>query len=354
MNKLISSILAKVKTIKSRQLAYDTEVVVERLNVPWAMDISEDGIIYFTERPGRVRVIANGNLNPEPLITLGSPFISQGEGGLTGIALDPNFSQNKYIYVMHTYLEGDDTFNRVIRLIENDNRATIDKVIIDKIPGGRIHNGGRIKIGPDQKLYIATGDAGNSSLAQDINSLAGKILRIELDGSIPSDNPIPNSPVYSLGHRNPQGLTWNSNSIMYESEHGASAHDEINIIQPGANYGWPIVQGDEESAEITTQKPLIHSERDTWAPSGIAFINEGPWKGKLLVTNLRGQQLLVISLSRRGITVTNVEALLINEYGRLRDVIQGKDGSIYITTSNRDGRGNPVPTDDRIIKIIPK
>lgn len=339
---------------KSRQLDYGVEVIAEKLSVPWAIDISKEGKIYFTERPGRVRVIENGKLNPEPLITLGSPFISEGEGGLMGIALDQNFSQNHYIYVMHTYMESNQIYNRVIRLVENNNKASIDKIILDKIPGGRIHNGGRIKIGPDKKLYITTGDAGNSNLAQDPKSTAGKILRINLDGSIPSDNPISGSSVYSLGHRNPQGLAWNSKNILFESEHGQSAHDEINIIEPGANYGWPLVQGDEDLTNIKLKKPLIHSGEETWAPSGIVFINQGARKDNLLVATLRGQKLLVMSLNESGTKVTNVEALFENKYGRLREVIVGQDGAIYISTSNRDGRGNPAINDDRIIRIVLK
>ena len=271
-----------------------------------------------------------------------------------GIALDPDFSQNNYLYVMHTYTEDNQIYNRVVRLVINENIASIDRVLIDKIPGGQIHNGGRIKIGPDQNLYITTGDAGNSALSQDPTSTAGKILRIKLDGSIPDDNPIVNSPIYSLGHRNPQGLAWNSNNVLYASDHGQSAHDEINIIQPGANYGWPLVQGDEETSGVTTQKPLIHSGEETWAPSGIAFVNQGPWQGNLLVANLRGQQLLDLSLNDNGTSVNNMEFWLKNQYGRLREVIQSKDGSIYISTSNRDGRGNPDLTDDKIIRLIPK
>jgi len=271
-----------------------------------------------------------------------------------GIALDPDFSQNHYLYVMHSYSESNRIYNRVVRLIENNNKAYIDKVLFDKIPGGQIHNGGRIKIGPDKKLYIATGDAGNSSLAQDLSSTAGKILRIELNGSIPKDNPFTNSPIYSFGHRNPQGLAWNSKNILYSSEHGQSAHDEINIINPGANYGWPLVQGDEDSTEVTVQKPLIHSGENTWAPSGITFVNQGPWQDKLLVATLRGQQLLSISLNEDGDVVESVESWFKNEYGRLREVVQGKDGSIYITTSNRDGRGNPDMNDDRIIRLVQK
>lgn len=344
----------KVKSITSRQFPYEIEVIAEKLNVPWAIDISNDGKIYFTERSGSIRIIEDGKINPQPLITFGAPFISQGEGGLMGIALDPNFSQNHYLYVMHSYEEGSKIYNRVVRLIERNNKASIDRIIIDNIPGSQFHNGGRIKIGPDKKLYITTGDAQNPQLAQDITSTAGKILRIELDGSIPRDNPFPNSPVYSLGHRNPQGLAWNSKNILYSSEHGQTAHDEINIIEPGANYGWPLVQGDEESTEILVQKPLIHSNEDTWAPSGIAFVNQGAWKYKLLVATLRGQQLLVISFNDNGTVVKNIESWFKNEYGRLREVVQGKDGSIYIATSNRDGRGNPDVSDDRIIRLIPR
>ena len=332
----------------------NNEIVAEKLNTPWAMAISDDGSIYFTEREGVLRVIRNGKLQSEPLLTLEPPFISQGEGGLMGIALDPDFSENHYIYVKYTYAEDSNIYNKVVRLIENNNKATVDKVIIDKIPGGQIHNGGRIKVGPDNKLYIATGDAGNPQLAQDKTSLAGKILRIELDGSIPSDNPFEGSPVYSLGHRNPQGLTWSPDGLLYASEHGQSAHDEINLIKAGSNYGWPIVQGDETSTDILSESPLIHSGETTWAPSGLTFITEGPLKGKLLVTNLRGSQLLVVSLSEDGTSVTELESLLEDTYGRIREVVQGNDGTIYISTSNRDGRGNPSPEDDRILRIVPE
>lgn len=344
----------KAKTSASRQFPYEIEVIAENLYVPWAIDISSEGKLYFTERSGTIRIIENGKLRVQPLITLRTPFVSEGEGGLMGIALDPNYSQNRYMYVMHSYTEGNRIYNRVVRLAESNNRASIDRVLLDKIPGERIHNGGRLKIGPDKKLYITTGDAGNPALAQDSSSTAGKILRIELDGSIPKDNPISNSTVYSLGHRNPQGLAWNSKNVLYASEHGQTAHDEINIIKPRANYGWPLVQGDETSTQVVTQKPLIQSGEVTWAPSGITFIDQGLWQGKLLVACLRGEQLLAISLNGNGTVVRNVESLFKNEYGRLREVIQGKDGSIYLTASNRDGRGNPRIADDKIIQIIPK
>jgi glucose/arabinose dehydrogenase len=350
MKRIISHFLRTI----SRQFPYEIKVIAENLYVPWAIAVSDEGKLYFTERSGTIRIIEGGILRLLPLITFPAPFVSQGEGGLLGIELDPNFTQNRYMYVMHTYSEGNQIYNRVVRLVENNNRASINRVLIDKIPGGRIHNGGRVKIGPDQKLYITTGDAGNAALAQNLQSTAGKILRIELDGRIPADNPFGNSPVYSLGHRNPQGLAWNSRNALYASEHGQTAHDEINIIKPGANYGWPLVQGNETSTEVKIQTPLIHSGEETWAPSGITFVNQGPWQGKLLVAALRGQQLLGMLLNGNGTVVRNTESWLKDEYGRLREVIQGKDGSIYLTTNNRDGRGTLHAGDDKIVRLIPK
>jgi len=333
---------------------YDIEIIATNLIVPWAIDISEVGKLYVTERTGSIWVIENGHFLPEPLITLEFPFVSQGEGGLMGIVLDLDFMKNHYIYVMHTYYEEGRLYNRVVRLLEKYDKATINQVIIDKIPGASIHNGGRIKIGPDQKLYITTGDAGDASLAQDRDSLAGKIIRINLDGTIPEDNPFGNSPVYSIGHRNPQGLSWGSDYILYESEHGPRARDEINIILPGANYGWPIVQGDAHSNRIAAQKPMIQSNEETWAPSGIAYLSQGTWKGNLLVGCLRGERLLAITLNNNGTEVVKLESWLVNSFGRFREVIQISDGSIYLTTSNRDGRGDPDAYDDKIIRLTPK
>lgn len=343
----------KINQVLSSVIPYDIEIIAENLYVPWAIAISQEGKLYFTERSGEIRVIENGSILPQPLVAFQPPFISSGEGGLMGIVLDPDFIQNRYMYVMHTYEEDNRIYNRVIRLVEENNNAFIDQVLIDRIPGARIHNGGRLKIGPDQNLYITTGDAGNSSLAQDLSSIAGKILRINLDGSIPNDNPFPGSPIYSYGHRNPEGIDWNINNILYASEHGQSAHDEINIIRPGANYGWPLVQGDEVLSGVDIQRPLIHSGDVTWAPSGITFVTQGTWEGRLLVANLRGEQLLMITLNEDGSNVLDVETIFRGQFGRLREALESNDGSIYLTTSNVDGRGNPDITDDKIIRLIP-
>jgi glucose/arabinose dehydrogenase len=342
---------------------YVMEVVADRLNVPWDMDIAPDGRIFFTERPGQIRVIEQGKLLQEPVYQFGDPFFSRSEAGLLGIALDRDFSNNHYLYVYHTHREGGQTKNRVLRMVEQNNKTVVDKVLIDHLPGELNHDGGRIKIGPDGMLYITAGDALDRPLAQNLSSLGGKILRIAPDGSIPPDNPFPGSPVYSLGHRNPQGLAWHPlTGKLFSAEHGNSAHDELNLIVPGANYGWPIVQGD--GIPLTTGEdvqpgegpftpPLVHSGTATWAPSGIAFITQGPWKGNLLVANLRGSQLLRVILKEDFQTVQSVVPLFKDEFGRIRNVYEAADGSIYIMTNNRDGRGNPRGDDDKIIRFRP-
>ncbi len=333
---------------------YDIEIVAVDLNVPWAIDISEDKRLYVTERTGSIWIMQNGDFLPEPLITFEPPFASQGEGGLMGLALDPDYLTNHYIYVMYSYLEDGRMYNRVVRLLEKDNKAVIDRILIDRIPGAGTHNGGRIKIGPDDKLYVTTGDAGSANLAQDINSLAGKILRINLDGSIPEDNPFEGSSVYSLGFRNPQGLAWNSDHILFASEHGQTGHDEINVVYPGANYGWPIVQGKEATDQIDVQMPLIESGNETWAPAGIAFADYGPWSGDLLVASLLGEELLSMTLNASNREVLQVGEWLNSQFGRLREVFQARDGSVYLTTSNMDRRRTPFPGDDKIIRLVPK
>jgi glucose/arabinose dehydrogenase len=342
--------VARQVTPAGDQVPYTHEIVAERLNVPWALAFAPDGRLFFTERPGTVRVIQQGRLLPNPVIAFPAPFVSEGEGGLLGIAVDPDFTVNHYLYVYHTYREQENVYNRVVRLRVEDNQASVDKVLLDRIPGGLIHNGGRLTIGPDRRLYITTGDAGVPERAQDLSSLAGKILRINLDGTIPADNPFRHSPVYSWGHRNPQGIAWSPEGSMYSSEHGAFAHDEINLIEPGANYGWPIIQGDEQAGGM--RAPILHSGETTWAPSGMAFAANGPWKGQLLVAQLRGEQILKIAFQPANPrSVQAAEAFYRNQFGRIRDVVQGQDGYLYMLTNNRDGRGEPKPGDDKIIRL---
>jgi len=275
-----------------------------------------------------------------------------------GIALDPNFEENHYIYLYYTYSEFIFTYNKVVRYTESDNKLYNEKILLDKIPGGAIHDGGRLKFGPDGKLYITTGEAGNPGLAQDLNSLGGKILRINSDGSIPDDNPF-QTPVYSYGHRNPQGLDWDPvTGKLVISEHGPSgergfAHDEVNVIEPGANYGWPKVIGDETKPELVS--PLLHTGDDTWAPSGATFYNSDnieEFENMFFIATLRGNHLRMLELDLSSNQVLSSEALF-SEFGRLRDASMGPDGNLYILTSNRDGRGTPASNDDRILRIVP-
>ncbi len=232
-----------------------------------------------------------------------------------------------------------------MRFREADKTLLDKEIIIDDIPVASIHNGGRIKFGPDGLLYITTGDASVPDLAQDRDSLAGKILRLKDDGTIPSDNPFPGSPVYSLGHRNPQGLAWDARGRLWVVEHGPSATDELNSIKPGANYGWPRIRGDETAPGL--ESPVLHSGQETWAPSGLAYFG-----GSLYFAGLRGQSLyqVVIEENER----VTLRRQLSGNFGRLRDVAVGPDNLFYLLTSNRDDRGVPTANDDQIIRVNPE
>ncbi|MBI2829812.1 MAG: PQQ-dependent sugar dehydrogenase [Chloroflexi bacterium] len=335
----------------------NVETVVTDLNVPWALDSAPDGRIFLTERGGQIRVIENGRLLAEPWLTLEVAVV--GEGGLMGLALDPQFAQNHFVYVAFTYRNAQGQLrNRLARLREDpaSKKGIFDKILLDGITGGSVHDGGRVKFGPDGKLYLTMGEAGNTQLAQDLTSLNGKILRLNPDGTIPPDNPIPNSPVYSYGHRNPQGLAWQPvTGRLYETEHGPSGlpggRDELNFIESGKNYGWPVISGDETREGM--QPPVQQSGlTETWAPSGMTLVRGGPWDGSLLFVGLRGETLYRVVLDRNNPRqVLSFERLLVGQFGRLRDVVQGPDGAIYILTNNRDGRGQPRAGDDRLLKL---
>jgi len=338
------------------ELGIEVQTVAENLKVPWAIAFAPDGRIFFTERGGELRVIENGFLNPIPIKLL---QVGKVEGGLLGVALDPDFENNHHLYLYYTYNDSP-IFNKVVRFTESENQLSDEVILLDKIPGAVYHDGGRLRFAPDGTLHITTGDATNAVLAQDINSLAGKILRINSDGSIPDDNPFENSPVYSYGHRNPQGLDWHPESAtLVISEHGPSgergfAHDEVNVILAGQNYGWPNVIGDETGEGFVN--PIIHTGDDTWAPSGASFYsshNIEDWYGKYLIATLRGNHLRILDLDLENNQVVSSKALLAGEFGRLRDASMGPDGNLYLLTSNQDGRGSPAPNDDRILRIIP-
>ena len=319
------------------------QVLAENLDVPWAIDIAEDGRLFFTERTGRIMAIdRNGSLLSDPVAYIN--VMQNSESGLLGLALHPNFTENHLLYVYHTYSNDSAVLNQVLMLTENDNKIVESKVIIDNIPAADRNDGGRIKFGPDGKLYVATGDARQPELAQDAGSLAGKILRLNSDGSIPEDNPFEGSPVYSYGHRNIQGLAWHPlTGDLYASEHGLEGNDEINLINPGTNYGWPIEDCNAEKFE----KPIV-CFNPAIAPAGMTFAvsNSLGYQNDILLATLKAQHIRLIDLE------SDAESNILTGFGRIRDVVEAPDGSLYVTTSNKDGRAVPTQDDDKILRII--
>ena len=352
---LVLSCIPFVFAQEYSDLGVKVEIVAENLKIPWSIAWAPDGTIFFTERDGHLRTVQDGIVSE----SIFSVDVGGVEGGLLGIALDPNFEDNHYIYLYYTYNDFLSTKNKVVRYVESNLSLSEDKILIDEIPGGPFHDGGRIKFGPDGKLYITTGDAGNVDLAQDKSSIAGKILRINSDGTIPGDNPFSDSPIYSIGHRNPQGLDWDDLGRLVATEHGPSgfygvAHDEINLIEPGLNYGWPDIIGSQTKEGLIT--PILNTGDDTWAPSGSDFYDGQKipeWNGKYFVATLRGTHLHMIEFDLENNKVISYEKLFDGEFGRLRDVATGPDGYLYILTSNKDGRGAPQLNDDKILRVVP-
>jgi glucose/arabinose dehydrogenase len=263
------------------------------------------------------------------------------------MAVHPEFQQNKWIYIYFTAQEGSKTINRIVRYSFDGSNFIKDRIILDDIPASANHNGGRLAFSPDGFLYVTTGDAEDAVLSQDVSSLAGKILRMRDDGSIPSDNPFGNA-VWAFGFRNPQGLAWDSQGRLWATDHGRSGArsglDELNLIEQGKNYGWPQIQGNQQKEGM--QAPVLQSGNETWAPAGAVFLN-----GSVFFGGLRGEALYEAKITGNKI---ELKTHLKNEFGRIRAVVSGPDGSLYISTSNRDGRGAPKEGDDKIIKIDPK
>lgn len=314
----------------------EPNVLAENLNIPWSITHADEGF-FITERRGTIVYIQDGELTRQE-VELDEALSDAGEAGLLGLALDPQFTDNNRAYAYYTYDESGGPVNRIVTLQLDDNVWQETAVLLDDIPGGRVHQGGRLKLGPDDFLYVTTGDAAIPEIAQDIDSLGGKILRLGLDGSIPEDNPDPDSYVYSYGHRNAQGLTFSSDHTLYASEHGDQANDEVNLIESGQNYGWPVIEGDEEQDGMVT--PLFTSgHEETWAPSGMAY-----YEGTLYVAGLRGRAIYAFDLESGDYQEK------ITGYGRIRDVFI-QDQQLYFITNNTDGRGDPDETDDKLYQV---
>ena len=325
----------------------EASVIATNLEVPWGFAFLPNGDALFTERDsGRLlRMDASGDI--EEVQTL--PTRGYGEGGSLGLAVSPDYKEDGYVYAYYTT----DQDNRVVRFRLGDE----PEPILTDIPFNTYHDGGRIAFGPDGMLYVATGDAGDPSNSQDRNSLGGKILRLMPDGSIPEDNPFPDNPAYSYGHRNVEGLAWDERGRLYASEFGLNAWDEVNLIMPGENYGWPEFEGDggEEAEAAGYVNPITVWPPSEASPSGVEILKNGvipQWEGDLFVAALRGERLWRLELGPDGNVIRRYQ-LLRGEVGRIRNVVQAPDGSLWVTTSNRDGRGTPDVSDDRIIRLGP-
>ena len=320
------------------------EVLATNLEKPRAISFGDDRI-FVTEKIGKIKVIQNDALLDEPLATLRTADVF--DGGLLGIETHPNFANNHYLYVYYTYEEDGNLWNKILRIKESQNKLEEADTIFDKIPGSKFSNGGVIKFGPDGKLYVGTGSVSDSMhLSQELESFAGKILRLNDDGSIPNDNPFGDSPVFSLGFRNPQGMAWDKSENLYVTDFGPTKNDEINIVYSGKNYGWPSQEcsgGGFEDA-IVCYDPSIE-------PGGIVIYSGGKFElgGHLIMASLRSSHLYQLEINEEGLVS---QKSILSGIGRIRDVIEGPDENLYVITSNTDGKGFPDSSDDKLLRII--
>jgi glucose/arabinose dehydrogenase len=339
----------------------DTVTIIQGLDTPWEILWGPDDHIWMTERPGRI-----SRVNPETgekFLLIQIPGVhEQSESGLLGMAIHPDFSTFSYVYVAYNYLAGNKIQLKIERYTYSEGILNSPLTLLDSINGNSNHNGCRLLIGKDEKLYITTGDAQNTSLSQNTESLSGKILRMNLDGLIPEDNPFPGSYIWSFGHRNPQGLIQVPAGIIYSSEHGPSNDDELNLIEKGRNYGWPDVEG---FCNLVTEHGFctdnnIREPLAAWTPTlavaGIDYYcgTEIPeWENSILMVSLKASRLVAMKLSQNGTSILSQQEYFNNWWGRLRDICITNDGRVFISTSNKDGRGVVKPGDDRIVEIRP-
>lgn len=321
------------------------EIVATNLEKPWSIDFSDERI-FISERTGKIRIIQSDQLLDKPLISLRVADVFG--GGLLGIVTHPNFSDNHLLYAYYTYEDDGALWNKIIQIEEMNNEIIDVITILDRIPGSPFSNGGIMKFGPDGKLYVGTGSVSDSSHEpQNLDSLIGKILRLNADGTIPNDNPFENSLVYTYGHRNLTGLAWDSDGSMYASEIGPTKNDEINLIKAGYNYGWPDVEcfSDNENFEnpLKCFDPGIE-------PGGIIFYSGDKLEleNKMILASQKPAILFQVTIDDNN---TDLDTMM-GGIGRIRDVAQSDDGYIYIITSNTDGKGFPDDNDDKLLRIL--
>jgi glucose/arabinose dehydrogenase len=339
----------------------DVTTWVSGLEVPWSLAFLPNGDALVTERPGRVRLIRGGALVPEPVAR--TPSVQQSESGLLGLALDPAFAQTRAFFIYYTAAGAGRNVNRVVRYVLDPSglSAQPERTIFDGIPAGALHDGGRLRIGPDRMLYVATGDARTPDSSQDLGSPSGKLLRLALDGTVPTDNPFPGRPALLSGIRNLQAFDWLDADRLVIADHGPSGelgrtgHDEVSVARAGDNLGWPVTWSCETQAGKVA--PLL-VWRSAVPPGGAAFYRGDVvpgWKNSMLVGTLASKHLHRVVFASDGRTVAQHEVYLEGEppsgFGRLRDVVVGPDGAVYVSTSNCDGRGSCPPDKDKILRI---
>lgn len=317
------------------------EVVADNLERPRHLAVHGNDV-FITEREGLILLVRNGTMLDEPVAVLRA--VEDFDAGLSGIAVHPEYDSNGLLYVYLTYREGDMIYNRILEVSVEGDRLADARPVLEGIPASRFANGGVVKFGPDGMLYVGTGTPSDAShLPQDAESLAGKILRINPDGTVPDDNPFPGSAVYSLGHRSPKGMAWDAAGQLYVVEAGPDKNDEINRIVPGGNYGWPESEcsGAQLDAEVCYD-PAIE-------PGGMIFsAGAAGIKGNIVLASMRAAGLFELDADE-GLPSQKV---LLSGVGRIRDVVQAQDGAIYVITSNTDGKGFPAENDDLLLRVL--
>lgn len=338
--------------------------VVTGLDTPWEILWGPDDRIWMTERRGVVSTVDPSTGERRELLTI-PEVVEESESGLMGMELHPDFDQTPFVYLAYTYRSQDGLTVRVVRYTYDaaGHTLTSPQVLVDNIQGYAIHDGCRLLFAPDGTLHITTGDAGTAELAQQWESLNGKTLRINADGSIPSDNPRPGSPVWSIGHRNAQGITFGPDGTLYSSEHGPASDDELNILHTGSNYGWPEVKGrcNSPAEKAFCRDHSVVEPIAVWTPTlavcGLEYYDHEAfpqWRNSLLLVCLKAKRLVRLAISDDGSSIAEQHDYYVNEFGRLRDLCISPDGRIFLATSNRDGRGDPRAIDDRIVEVTPQ